>query len=371
MVFSSFFSRFGKNRKGVIGIDIGSSTIKIVHLINVKGVSTFANYSSWVLSSQEEYGKAVPHDEDKIVEDMKRTLKEMKVDTTTAGVSIPFRSSFTTLIEIPAVPDSEVAKIIPFEARKYIPVPISEVSLDFAPVPDSLLDTETELLEGEQAEAKIKNKPKTRKILLVAVHNNELKLYNNIFKRINLKLKFFEIEIFSTLRAISSKNHYPIMIIDIGTRITKYYILYKNVPIRSYSMTQGGQFITEAIMSAKGLTFHDAELLKRTDGLDNSDPEIKKIILSVLGEIFAETTNAINDFEERFQRNIGKIVFTGGGSSINGLLVEATKSIRAPVEIANPFSTLQYPLFMKDIFKQIGPEFTVAIGAALRGLENS
>ena len=130
---------FDKKSKSVLGIDIGSSSIKIVQLSQKKGHAVLETYGELALGpyAGKSVGEATNLPPEKIVEAISDMLKEKEVNITTrvCGVAIPFSSSLMAVIEMPVEPQKQLESMIPIEARKYIPVPISEVALDWYIIP--------------------------------------------------------------------------------------------------------------------------------------------------------------------------------------------------------------------------------------------
>src|ERR1017187_10004740 len=167
----SFLSNLlGTNKNSsVLGLDIGSSSLKVVQLRREKGAAILETYGELSLGPYGgvEVGQATNLAAEKIAETLHDLLREANVTTTSAGVSIPFSRSLLTLVDLPRAKTSQEQKtIVELEARKYIPVPVSEVQLDWFVIPDALS-------EGKELNPKVK-------VLIVAVHNDELELLRKV-----------------------------------------------------------------------------------------------------------------------------------------------------------------------------------------------
>jgi type IV pilus assembly protein PilM len=283
------------------------------------------------------------------------------VTTNAAGVSIPFTSSLVTVIDMPSVSEKQLAKMIPLEARKYIPVPISEVSLDWFVVPKE----GRELLEGE------KEKKEKVEVLLVAIHNNVLSRFQQIVSAANLSASFFEIEIFSSIRASLGPSLMPAAVLDMGAATTKLYIVELGVIKASHLIKRGGQDITQAVAKTLGLSTTRAEELKRTEGLlgERVDNNAREAILLVLEDILSEANRVLLSYQKRYGKNVAKTILTGGGAILKGLLPLAKKHLETEVELSDPFGKIETPAFLSDVLEEVGPEFSVAVGLAFRKLQ--
>ena len=135
----AFFSDlFAKKEKSVLGVDIGSSSLKVVQLRKEHGQAVLETYGELALGPYggSEVGQATNLSAEQVTETLKDLLREAKVTTKTCGVSIPFARSLLALVTLPYRKDpAEQKTVIELEARKFIPVPISEVQLDWFVVP--------------------------------------------------------------------------------------------------------------------------------------------------------------------------------------------------------------------------------------------
>ncbi len=362
--------------KSVMGIDIGTSSIKVVQLRRDKGAAVLETYGELALGPYGgvEVGRATNLPPEKIAEALTDLMRESNITTKECGVSIPFSASLISLIEMPSLEASKLATMIPIEARKYIPVPISEVQLDWFVLPEE----EAKFL-GATADTLPKDgtTPKQNaKVLLVAIHNEVLEKYGSILKLAQLSPSFYEIEIFSAIRAAASRTNEPTVIVDIGAATAKLYVVEYGIIRTSHLINKGSQDITIALAASLNISVAKAEELKRQVGLlgGTADGEARMVSQTALLNmefIFTEVGRAILSYQKRFQKNISKVIFSGGGSVLSGLIDVAAKHFDAEVSLADPFSKTQTPAFLENILKLAGPDFAVSVGLALRKLSES
>ena len=198
--FSSFLGSFKKKSGSVLGIDIGSSAIKVVQLRKQGPERILETYGELSLGpyASSEIGQATNLAQDKIIAALKDILKEANTTTKDSALAIAAGASLLSFIKMPDVPQKQLATMIPIEARKYIPVPIAEVSLDWWPIPK---DEET-VSDFEAPDASKSPDDKMIEILLVVIHNETIDSTKEIAAATNLDLSFFEIEIFSSMRSV-------------------------------------------------------------------------------------------------------------------------------------------------------------------------
>jgi type IV pilus assembly protein PilM len=363
-MFDNLKSFFNKKDNSVLGIDIGSSAIKIVQLRKKKGRAILETYGELALGPYggTEMGRATNLSTDKLIEALNDVLKESNTTTKFAGMSIPLTSSFITFIRMPAMDDRKLAEMVPIEARKYIPVPISEVIMDWWVIPKE------DQIPGE--ENKVSNPKDSIDVLVVVIHNEAMNKFQDIANKASVATSFFEIEIFSTIRAVIEPGLQAQMICDMGAGTTKLYIVERGILRNSHTINRGSQDITLAISKALSISVAEAENLKRTFGLNApaEQKELKDIITLTLDYIFYEANRVLLNYQKRSNQSISKVILTGGGALLPGFKDLASTNFQTEVMMGSPFSKVETPAFLNDVLKQAGPEFAVAVGAAIRKL---
>jgi type IV pilus assembly protein PilM len=357
-----FFSDLlGKKKKSqsVIGVDIGSSSLKVVQLRRDGETVVLETYGELALGPYAggEVGQATNLPADKIAENLRDLLREANVTTKEAGISIPFSRSLLTLIQLPRREDPEEQRtMVELEARKYIPVPVSEVQLDWFIVPE-------QIAEGAAP-------PDKMKVLIVAVHTDELQLLEGVVRGAELNASFYEIEIFSTIRSVVEEQVRPMLVLDIGASATKVYVVEHGVIALSHNIPQGGQDVTRTISTAYGLPFDVAERLKTEHGLAAPQGTYDRATIeTVFTRIFDEARRVLSQYETASNQSVAGVVLTGGGAVTKDILALAKQAFSMDVVIADPFKKAEAPAFMRPVLQTIGPEFAVAVGLALRKLE--
>ena len=376
----AFFSKFfNQDEVSALGIDIGSSAIKIVQLKKKNGQAILETYGELALGPYTglSVGQAVVLAPDKLAQALTDLMKEKEVNITTkkCGISIPFASSLMSVIEMPDVSAKQLAVMVPLEARKYIPVPVSEVMLDWSVIPKSEMrgeDSSEYAATAERAATDQGTGTQTAlakvDVLIVAIHNETIVRYQDIVAKSALEAGFFEIEIFSTMRAVLDETLRPVMIMDMGAASTKLYVIERGVIRSSHTINRGSQDITLTISKSLGLSMERAEVIKRQVGVMGENKNLTDIIILTLDYIFAEVNNVLLSFEKKHNKTISKVILVGGGSILKGLADLAKNNFKTDAVLADPFSKVNAPAFLENILKETGPEFAVAIGLALRKL---
>ena len=373
-----FSSALGREDGGsVLGIDIGASSAKIVQLRPKGGSAILETYGEIALGPYggQPIGKAVKLSPEKTSEAIIDLMKEANVPARSGGISIPFSSSLISVLELPKVAQDALKRMVPIEARKYIPIPVSEVSLDWFVIPED--DSEKSAFDRVSTPAAPARAP-MQEVLLVAIHNDTISAYQTIAKTAGIQVEFYEIEIFSAVRSSLSHGIAPILVVDLGAATTKMYIVERGVVRLTHLVTSGGQHMTENLARSLTWEFEKAERVKRERGLNDSaaystdeNDRIKTAMLSTLSRLFSEVNRVLLSYGQRYNKSVSHVVLTGGGASLPGLAVYAKEALNADVTIADPFARTEAPAFLGDVLRQIGPGFSVSVGLVLRKLKSA
>jgi len=360
-----------KKNKSVLGVDISSSSIKVVQIKKEKGAAVLQTYGELALGPYTglEKGRSTSLSTEKLSGALKDLLKESNVTTKNCGVAIPMSSSLINLVLMPDVGLKRLQTMVPIEMRKYVPVPMSEVVIDWKLVPKedfipghAFSSEESELEKSRQGKVEV---------FVVAIHKETIENYTQIVRNAGLLPSFLEIEIFSTIRTIFHKPGEGVMIIDFGSATTKVYIVESGIVRESHIINRGSQDITSSISKAFGISLSKAEELKREEGLlgEGGKEDSRQISSLVVEDILRQANGILLDYQKEFGKNVSKVILSGGGSILKGLPELANKTLSAEAEVSDPFKTLKYPAFLEETLKLAGPEFAVSIGVALRKLE--
>mgnify|MGYP000078238428 CR=1 FL=1 len=355
----------GKKNDSVIGVDIGSSAIKIVQIKKKKGKAVLETYGELALGPYAgiEIGRATNLPMDKIAEALTDVLREANTTTKQCGITLPLSSSLITFMTVPTTDEKQLGGMVTLEARKYIPVPITEVMLDWSIIPRDDIPENTDTPQTPEQ----KN---STDVLMVAIHNEVLANYQGLANKTGLQPTFFEIELFSSIRAVLEQGVTAQMVVDMGASATKLYIIDRGILRTSHVINKGSQDITLAISQSLSISVAEAENMKRTLGL-NGGPEHKELselITVTLDYIFYEANQVLFNYQKKYNKTISKVIMTGGGVLLKGFPDIAKTSFQNEVIYADPFAKLEAPAFLAEQFKVAGPEFAIAIGAALRRL---
>jgi len=354
--------------KKFLGIDIGTSAIKIVELNSFAGRIKLENYGE--MAARVLYQKPFRTSEKSTlllsVQDISRAIKavleETKIKTKESIFSIPDFTTLFTTFELPSMTAEELPQAVQAEARRHIPLPLSEVTLDW------------QLIEGKVPHP---GPGGGLKILLVAVPNEIINQYQQIAELSNLKLLAMEAEVFGLMRSLIEKKEKKVIgLIDIGARTTTCSIIEKRALKISYSFDISGDDFTERIVKGLEMEEEMAENLKRKYGILFSplqfpleSKDIREILLPSIDILLRESEKIFRNFYLKEGKEIDKIILAGGTALLPGILEYFQNYFKKEIEIANPFLKIFYPPILEKTLKEIGSSYAIAVGMALRGFE--
>lgn len=366
-------SLFSSGSNNCLGVDIGTSSIKIVELSKRGETTKLERYG-------EIYSEAVferpfrTFEKDTLLlsgRDISRAIaaviKEAKISEKKAVFSIPDFSSFFTTFDLPSMTDEEIPQAVRFEARHHIPLPLSEVTIDWSIIKKEVLDRRRVRL----------------KILLVAVPNEVINQYQQIALLSNLKLVALEAEVFGLIRALIRDEEKTILILDIGAQSSNLSIIDQGILKSSYSFDVSANEMIQILAKTFNVDFQTAEDLVKLYGVTSPDkidadfklppsanPQKIKEVLTPFADLMAIEINRMSQsFFQVEQKEVSKIILAGGMAWLPGLKEYLTNSLQKELEIANPFSDIVYPPILEKTLHELGPSYAVAAGMALRGLE--
>lgn len=343
-----------KKEGSAVGIDIGSTSIKIVQLKREREKAVLETYGELSLSKYggAPIGQAVRLQDEKIIQALSDLKKESGIKSGKANISIPLKYSFLTIISLPKMSNSEIEKAIPFEIKRYIPVPVTDVIFDWQILPVS--------------PEKAANNNKVD-ILLVAIYKDIVEKYQNIVKSAGFSELGFEIEVFSSMRSILYKEIKPVLVIDFGALKTKMAIIENGIFKGAYDFEKGSQDLTMSIARSLNIDFERAEHMKKDIGL-SSRPEHKEIMSlydPILNYIIFEANRLMQEYRKKEGNAINKVYLIGGGALLKGLTDFVINKLGVEVENGNSFMKIEYPAFLVSVLKDIGPIFVNSAGLAL------
>jgi type IV pilus assembly protein PilM len=346
----SFFGIGAK--KSFLGIDVGSTSIKLVELTKEKGLPTLVTYGY----AERAIGDIIKGDAKEIIVKVGTLLKKLYTEAGVTGyksiTALPNFSVFNSVITLPVMNEKELGAAVQWEAKKFVPMPIEEVVLDWR-----IIDT---IVVGQ--------KKKNYRILLTAAAKNLVKRYVEIFKQADLELLSLETESFALARSLIGKNQATAMIIDTSAVTTDIIIIEKGVPALNRSIDVGGITISRAIANSLNIDYRRAEQFKKDIGMGGSS-KIPKIIEGIMKPVADEVKYSLQLYQEQSGKIVEQVILSGGSSYLPGLTDYFTRLLNIRVIVGDPWARVAYPADLKPALVEVAPRFAVAIGLALREIK--
>ncbi len=364
MIFNLFKS------KSKLGIDIGTSSIKIVELSKRGGRFVLDNYGFFELKGTSGDGadqSILKLPDEEIIWGIKEVIKNSKMRSRDVVASIPSFSTFATVIELPYLSEDDIAKAIPFEARKYIPIPLNEVILDWSiiGIAGQSGPPAGQALPASKAPAGAKGT--NVEVFLAAVPKDETARYQRIFKSAGLNLVALELENSALIRGLLGNDPAPTALVNIGGRSTSIVIVDKGYERVSHNYEIGGFEITKSIARTLNVSLEKAEDLKRRLGLVESNENIiKEAMVSLVDMMIFETKKTITGYEESKNQKVSRVIVIGGVVNMPNFPQYVAQRLERDVLVGNVFARVVYPQELAPILQELSNNFSIAAGLAMR-----
>jgi type IV pilus assembly protein PilM len=342
-------------KKDIVGVDIGSSAVKLVQLREAKGGYQLQKIGILPLPAEAIVDNTLM-DSSSIVETVKTLLASLNVKAKEAVCSISGNSVIIRKISLPVMPVEELEDQIHWEAEQYIPFDINDVNVDF------------EILSPDEQD------PSKMNVLLVASKKDIINDYLAVFAEAGLKLVVVDVDSFAVQNAYETNyaadNNEVVALVNIGASIINLNIVRGGYSLFTRDVQMGGNLYSEEIQKQFGLSGEDAEQMK-LKAIESDDPRLRDVLQRVNETIANEMRRSLDFYnstagEERISK-----VYLSGGAAKTALLMEAVQQrLTLPVEMLNPFLrvVVNEKEFDREYLEEIAPMVTVAVGLATRRL---
>ncbi len=338
---------FNSSPKTLLGIDIGDSSIKVVELQKKGKVIHLLNYGFSEDLSQTKLTST--DDLDYLAQAISQVKKDVGIIGNRASVSLPSFAVFSAVINLDSVNTKNIADQVSEEAKKVIPLPLSEMVLDWKVIPAGPSGGGT-------------------KIFLTGSPKKLIKRYITAFQKAKIELVSLETETFSVVRSLLGNDPATVMLVDLGANSTDICIVKESIPYLNRSLNVSGATINEAIAKQTNVNTNQAERFKVDLAAvkDWQNTEIPAVILKAVEPIVTEIKYMLELFQGSQAQKVEKIILTGGGSMLVNLASYLENSLNLQVVIGNPWFRVSTPPELQPVLANVGPKLAVAVGLALR-----
>ena len=354
-----FGSLFGKKRLvPVLGLDISSSSVKLLEISKSGGQYRIENYAVTSLPPNVVVEKNIAELEP-VAEAIRKVATISKCKLRTAAVAVAGSAVITKLIEMPAgLNDDSMESQISLEADQYIPYPLDEVAIDF------------------EVQGQSEINPDRSEVLLAACRRENVDLRVDALEMADFVTKVVDVEAYALERAfelirphLDCDDDSAVAIVDIGSSMTTLSVLVDGQTVYTREQLFGGRQLTEEIQRRYGLSLDEAGLAKKQGGLpDDYEPEVLEPFKDA---VIQQVTRSLQFFFSSSQYNdVDHIVLAGGVASMPELAELVQDKLGTTTSVANPFADMSVASKVDAmLLSNDAPSLMIACGLALRSFE--
>lgn len=358
--FDLKFDFFNDSTQALIGVDISTTSVKMVELSAFgKGAYRLENYSIATISKDAVVDGNIS-DLEQVSNAVKLAWKLLGSHEKRAALALPSAAVITKKVMMPAgLREVDMEAQVEAEASQYIPFPLDEVNIEFqviGPAPNNLDEVE---------------------VLIVVARKEKIEDRVAAAEDAGLKVIVMDVDTYAAEAAYSLvANHLPnagndqtVMTIDIGAVMMHINVLQDNKSVYTREQAFGGSQLTQEIQSRFGLSVEEAEIAKRKGGLPESYDN--EILQPFMQSLLTEVARALQFFTSFTQYNrVDHIVLAGGCAAIPSVAVMVQDRTQVNTIIANPFQSMSLGIKVRQQQLAIdAPALMVACGLAMRGVD--
>ena len=345
----------GKKSRQIIGLDIGSSSIKAVELKFTKAGYELVSFGMESLAPDTVVDGAIM-DAPQVANAISKIFDAERIKTKNVATSVSGHSVIVKRVPLPLMTEDELYDRIPSEASQHIPFDIADVNLSY------------QLLESMDSQMDV---------LLVAVKKDKILNHTNVLAQAGKTPVIVDIDAFA-LQNCFEVNYEPdaaqtVALLNIGASVMNINIVRGGIPLFTRDVSVGGNQYTDALQKELDLSFEDAERLKKGETLPSVTDEQKQQILRSVSDILTLEIQKTFDFFRATAsgENIQRIVVAGGTARVPGLVDLLREEFAMPVEELNPFRRvlINSGRHGDDQIREYAPRLVIAVGLALRSFD--
>jgi type IV pilus assembly protein PilM len=339
----------------IVGLDIGSSSIKAVELRRVRGEIQVVNVGMEALASDIVVDSMIV-DSGSVASSITKVFSDSGIKSKQVATSVSGHSVIVKKITMAPMPEDELEDAIRTEAQQHIPFEMSDVNLDYQVLSEA-------------------NAPQMD-VLLVAVKKDKILNYTNALQLAGRQPVIVDIDAFALLNCYdynyAPPNNATVALLNVGASVMNINIVNGTVPLFTRDVSVGGNQYTDALQKELDLSFDDAESLKLGHKVATVSDDAKIPIVQQVTELIVLEIQKTFDFFRATASgdHIERIYLAGGSSQVPGLVEALRREFSLPVEMLNPFLKIEPPANAgAELMEQHAPQLSVAVGLALRSFE--
>jgi type IV pilus assembly protein PilM len=343
--------------KLAVGLDIGSSSVKLVQLKERKGAYQLLAYGAAPLPPEAIVDGALMNSA-AIVQAIQELVAQQKVKGKEVAIGVRGHSVIIKKISLPRMTQEELDESIQWEAEQYIPFDVKDVNID------------TQILTPEADAAGQMD------VLLVAAKKDMINDYTSVCAEAGLTATVVDVDAFAVQNAFETSYDpapgQPVVLINVGAAVTNINVVLNGMATFTRDVTMGGNAFTEEIQKQLNISYEEAEALK-VGGQGEADAvvpqEVERVIQGVADQMGGEIQRSLDFYAATApDSHVGKVFLSGGTARIPALFKVIEQRSGVPVEVLNPFRKVEVDnrRFDPAVIMNAAPAAAVAVGLALR-----
>lgn len=336
----------------VLGVDIGSTTIRAVTLSHKGKVPKLISYGS-IPSPSPGLASDQSTDLETVAKSIKTLIASIKSPTTSVVIALPESKTFTRVIDdLPFLTDEELSSSVKYSAEEFVPLPTDQVNLYWQVIDRSKQQNHT-------------------LVFVVASPKNTVDKYLKVLDFAGVKPVALETELIAVTRSLIGANPFAptTLIVQLGATSTDFAVVSKGVILLTRSIATGGSSLTRAVAQYLNFEISQAEEYKKVYGLlaDQLEGKIYQVLKPLVDLIASEASRVIQSFQMKYPQNpVKRAVLTGSAAKLPGLVAYFANVLTLEVQEADPWYFIEKDSKLQASLTATAPDFAIAVGLAMR-----
>ena len=340
-------------QKPLVGLDIGSSSIKAVELRKAKDGYELLHAGLEPLASDTVVDGAIM-DALSVSDSITKIFSQQKIKTRNVATSVSGHSVIVKKIALPTMSEEEMEESIQWEAEQHIPFDIADVNLDY------------QVLDAQGSSS-------TTDVLLVAVKKDKILNHTNVITQAGKVPLVVDIDAFAVQNAFEA-NYHPapnttVALLNIGASIMNIVVTKGGTPLFTRDVSVGGNQFTDALQKEMNLSFEEAEEVKKGKSIEGVQSENVDLMIESVSEVLLLEIQKTFDFfrATTVGEQLQRVYLSGGCAKVSGFVEMVQSRLNVPVEVLDPFKSIAIGKGIDmSYLDEISPSMAVAVGLALR-----
>jgi len=346
---------FFKRQKSMIGLDLGSSSIKVVQVETKAGEVNLLDFGSAELLPEAVVDGEIM-DRQLVVETIQNLFESKRIKAKDVCTSVKGRSVIVKKIQMERMAPEDAKEAIQWEAEQHVPYDINDVSLDF------------QILEGN-------SDPKKMDVLLVAAKRDMLVAHADLIRQAGLNPLVIDIDAFAVQNALNHNYEFGpeevVAMVNVGADSTSINVVTGGMPLYTQDVSLGGTNFVEALQKTYNISHAEAVAAVRGEEQPNFD--LGQVVEEVAEDLASAIERSVLYLKSAGEtESIDRVLLCGGAVRIPGLVDFLVERSDAPVEVADPLRRVQFDpvLFGTGRPEEMAAALTVGLGLAMRKVDD-